>query len=91
MGGLGIAIRNGYRDIGIGTKMLETLILHAEKMGLKILTLTVFSTNKRAKYVYEKIGFKETGRIPNELYKNEKYIDHIIMVKELTTFVARAR
>jgi RimJ/RimL family protein N-acetyltransferase len=85
VGSLGIAIKNGFREIGIGTEMLKTSIYQAEKMNLKMLTLTVFSTNKRAKHVYEKVGFKETGRIPNELFKNGKYIDDVIMVKELTS------
>jgi RimJ/RimL family protein N-acetyltransferase len=61
-----------------------TLVSKAESMRLKLLTLTVFSTNERAKHVYEKVGFRETGCIPNELYKKGKFIDHIIMVKELT-------
>jgi len=82
VGGVGIAIREGYRDIGIGTEMLRTLISEAEKMGLKVLTLGVFSTNARAIHVYSKVGFRETGRIPKEIIKNGKYIDHIIMVKE---------
>ena len=84
VGDLAIGIMNGFRDIGIGTEMLKTLTSKGENMGLKMLTLGVLSTNKRAKYVYEKVGFRETGRIPNELHKNGKFIDHIIMVKELT-------
>ncbi|MDQ1279783.1 MAG: hypothetical protein QG670_1045 [Thermoproteota archaeon] len=84
VGELSIAIKNGFRDIGVGTEMLKTLISRAENMGLKMLTLTVFSTNNRAKHVYEKVEFRETGCIPNGLYKNGKFIDHIIMVKEIT-------
>jgi len=79
-----MGIRNGYRNVGIGTEMLKTLFSQAEKMNLKMLTLMVFSTNNRAIYVYKKAGFKETGRIPNEIYKNGKFIDHVIMVKQLT-------
>lgn len=52
-------------------------------MKLKILTLEVYSTNKRAIHVYEKLGFKETGRIPKGLFRNGKYIDQVVMVKEL--------
>ena len=83
VGDLGIAIRNGFRDVGIGTEMLKNLISQAEKIGLKMLTLTVFSTNKRAKHVYEKVGFKETGRKPKFIYKNGEYIDEVIMAKEI--------
>lgn len=83
VGTLGIAILDGFRDVGIGTEMMNTLISRAEAMGLKMLTLSVFSTNTRAKHVYEKAGFRATGRIPNELYKNGRFIDLFIMVKEI--------
>ena len=52
VGGLGIAIKKGYRDIGIGTEMMEILISQADKMGVTMLMLTVYSTNKRALHVY---------------------------------------
>ena len=84
VGNLGIAVKDGFRETGIGTEMMKTLVSKAENMGLKMLTLNVFSTNKRAKHVYENIGFRETGCIPNEIYKNGNFLDHIIMVKELT-------
>jgi len=83
-GNLGIIIKSGYRGVGIGTEMMKTLIDQARKMGLKILTLTVFATNKIAIHVYKKVGFKEVGRIPKAIYRNEKYIDRIIMVKEIS-------
>ena len=85
VGDIGIAIKNGYRDIGIGTEMLKTLISQAEVMGLMMLVLHVFSTNKRAMHVYKKVGFKETGRIINNYHRNGKFIDDITMVKELTS------
>lgn len=84
VGRLFVAVENGFRDVGIGTEMVKTLVSQAEKTGLKIVVLYVFSTNKRAKHLYEKLGFRETGRIPNELYKDGKFIDHIIMVRNLT-------
>ena len=84
VGDLGILIKSGYRDIGIGTEMMKTLIVQAREMGVRILALTVFATNKRAIYVYEKVGFKETGRIPNGIYRNGKYIDRVIMTKEIS-------
>ena len=83
VGDLGIIIKAGYRDMGIGTEIMKTLIDQAYVMGLKILTLTVFATNKRVIHVYEKVGFKETGRTPKGIYRNEKYLDRIIMTKEI--------
>lgn len=83
VGSLGIIIKKGFRDVGIGTEILKTLISRAETIGLEILTLRVFSSNERAFYVYEKLGFKEAGRIPKGLFKNGKYLDDIIMVRRL--------
>ena len=81
VGTIGIAIKKGYRDIGIGTEMMKTLINQGEKMGLKILTLSAFANNKRAIHLYEKLGFRRTGAIPNKFYKRGKYIDEIIMTR----------
>jgi len=83
VGGIGIGIMKGYRDVGIGTEMLKTLIGKAREKGLKILLIDVFATNKRAHHVYQKVGFKETGRRPKLIYKNGKYIDEILMAMEL--------
>jgi RimJ/RimL family protein N-acetyltransferase len=82
-GEIGIIVGRQYRNIGIGTKMLKTLISQAKKMQIRLLYLGVFSTNKLAYRVYEKVGFKEFGRRPKFIYKNGKYIDDVLMVKEL--------
>lgn len=81
--GLGIAIRDGYRDVGIGTRMMETLISQAKDWGLKLVKLSVFSTNERAIHVYEKVGFNEVGRYPNYIFKDGKYIDNVDMILEI--------
>jgi len=83
VGDLGIIIKAGYRDVGIGTEIIRTLVEEARAMGLKILVLTVFATNKRAIHVYEKAGFEQTGRIPNGIFRNGKYVDQLLMAREL--------
>jgi len=83
VGVIGIAIRSEFRDLGIGTEMMNALVEQAQEMGLKVLTLTAFATNKSAIHVYEKVGFLQTGRIPKKHFKDGKYIDEIIMTKLL--------
>lgn len=83
VGVIGIAIRSGYRDLGIGRKMMKTLEMQARRMRLKVLTLTTFATNKRAIHVYQKVGFVQTGTIPKKHFKDGKYVDEIIMAKLL--------
>ena len=83
VGIIGIAIKKGFRGIDIGTEMMNALEEHARKVGLKILTLTVFANNQHAINLYKKMGFAETGRNPKRFFKDGEYIDEIIMTKAL--------
>jgi ribosomal protein S18 acetylase RimI-like enzyme len=82
-GVVGIAVRSGFRDLGIGTWMMRTLVKEAQRIGLKVLILSVFATNKRAIHVYEELGFVQTGRVPKKHFREGKYIDEIAMAKPL--------
>jgi len=83
VGDLGIGIRAECRGIGVGTELMNALVDESRKMGLKVLVLDVFDTNKIAKGLYKKIGFEETGRIPKGILRKGKYIDLIRMTLEL--------
>jgi RimJ/RimL family protein N-acetyltransferase len=83
VGVLGISVHRDFRDRGLGTALLETVLDEARSLGLRIVWLTVFATNDRARHVYEKVGFREVGRIPQALFKYERYIDEILMAVEL--------
>ena len=83
VGVIGIAIRSEFRDLGIGAEMMEVLVEQGRKIGLKILTLSAFASNKRAIHVYEKAGFVQTGAIPKKHFKEGKYIDELIMTMVL--------
>jgi RimJ/RimL family protein N-acetyltransferase len=82
-GYLGIAILRKHRDQGIGWEMMRTLISESQKAGLKTIQLEVFANNPRAIHVYERTGFKEAGRIPKKMLRKGKFIDSIVMAREL--------
>jgi RimJ/RimL family protein N-acetyltransferase len=82
-GYLGIAISRRQRDRGIGLEMMHTLVRESRRAGLKTVQLEVFANNPRAIHVYEKTGFKETGRIPKKMLRNGKFIDSIVMTRDL--------
>jgi len=82
-GYLGIAISKKHRDRGIGLEMMRTLIHESRKAGLKTIELEVFATNPSAIHVYQRTGFKEAGRIPKKMLRNGKFIDSIVMAREL--------
>jgi RimJ/RimL family protein N-acetyltransferase len=81
VGVLGIVVKTEFRGLSIGTEMMKTLIEQARALGLKVLTLNVFATNKPAVHVYEKVGFVQTGKIPKKHFRQGQYIDEVIMTK----------
>ena len=81
VGVLGIVVGSGFRDLGIGTEMMRTLVEQAVALGLKVLTLQVFATNERAVHVYEKVGFIQTGKVPKKHFREGQYVDEVIMTK----------
>ena len=83
IGSFGITIKYGFREEGIGTKMMGILFNETKKLGVKIVVLETFANNKRAIKCYEKIGFIKHGQLPGAIFWRNKYIDAILMYKNL--------
>jgi RimJ/RimL family protein N-acetyltransferase len=78
--GFGIFIRDGYRNLGLGTTLTNTFIEIARKHGFGILQLSVHATNKRAFHVYRKCGYRECGRYARDVkFADGTYTDRILM------------
>lgn len=85
VGHLGIALAKDFRDQGIGVILLEMVIKRSktELPWMKIIDLTVYAVNDRAKHLYEKFGFKEFGRLPKGVFYKGKYVDEVYMYREV--------
>ena len=83
LGNLGIAVAKPFRRKGLGKTLMKEALEQAERKGFKIIKLTVAEDNEPAKRLYRKLGFKPVGRIPKGFKVGNKYIDELIMVKEL--------
>ena len=79
----GIAVADGMRGKGIGTRLLEAIENHARNLDCKSIRLDVIDTNPNARRLYERFGFvagktRGTGflaplfsfRSSTEMYKN---------------------
>ncbi len=81
---LGATIAKEYRGPGIGKEAMKTLCkLGRDVLKCKIATLTVYDNNDVAKHVYNKIGFKEFGKLPKGCNYYGKYFDGTYMYKDL--------
>jgi len=82
-GVLGISILKRYRNLGIGSEIMKALLEEARKSKFRSLELEVFANNGRAIHLYEKLGFREVGRIPKKIKRGNRFIDSLIMYKKL--------
>jgi len=82
---LGMLVVEGYREMGIGTKLMDYALRWARaKKGVEKVTLGVFSKNLRALRLYEKFGFKVEGVRKRHYYiagEPEDEIDMALFVK----------
>jgi RimJ/RimL family protein N-acetyltransferase len=83
IGVFGISVAADFRGLGIGTKMMESVIAEAEThlSGLRIIELSVFANNELAYRLYQKQGFVEFGRLPGGILRRGEFVDHILMYK----------
>lgn len=82
--GIGIALFQKYTGFGLGRLLLTILLQKIKEQGFEQAELTVAGGNKRAYHLYESIGFKECGRIPNaNKYDDGTYSDDILMIMPL--------
>lgn len=79
-----IALYEKYCNFGLGRILLSTLLELAKQCGYTQAELGVIEGNERAKHVYESLGFKEYGFLPNAMhYKDGATRGEYFMVKEL--------
>lgn len=77
---VGCSVLKKYWRQGIATAMFGELIEAAKVCGyLKVLRLTVVADNKRAIGLYDKVGFREIGRLTGYFKVNGAYSDALFM------------
>ena len=75
---MNIVTKKNKRNLGIGSKLLENLILYAKNQNCKSITLEVNEHNNIAIHLYEKFNFKRIG-LRKKYYNNTD--DAILMAR----------
>ena len=68
----GFRVKPAFRNAGLGTRMINTIIEDLQRRGYSWLTLNVAVDNDRARRLYERLGFVIVGFDPGFW----SYIDH---------------
>jgi ribosomal protein S18 acetylase RimI-like enzyme len=64
---LGVAVRDGYRDGGLGRRMMQALHKVVRERGVDRVRLRVAPDNARARHLYASMGYHEVGVERGEL------------------------
>ncbi|GAB3973733.1 hypothetical protein GCM10029978_053700 [Actinoallomurus acanthiterrae] len=71
------------RGLGLGRRVLEALIDDARTNGIEVLILGARGNNHGAIELYERLGFREWGRLPNTIEVGDERYDDVKMFLEL--------
>ncbi|MEU4235139.1 GNAT family N-acetyltransferase [Nonomuraea sp. NPDC026600] len=71
------------RGLGLGRLIVSALIEHARQAGIETLTLGARGNNLGAIELYERLGFREWGRLPNVIEVGDLRFDDVRMYLEL--------
>ena len=83
VGEVGIGLLQPFREIGIGTTLMECAIKRAGAQGLEKLTVSTFPTNLRAINLFKRVGFTATGVRYQQYRIDGDYVDEILMERFL--------
>ncbi len=79
-----IALRRAYWGQGISGVMFEEMEAFARERGVTQLELAYIQGNERARHLYDRMGFVETGRGPDAIrLRDGTLADEIFMMKKL--------
>lgn len=71
------------RGGGVGAALVGAAVAYVERQGATRVTLWVNDQNAPARRMYERLGFVETGRIPEGIGVEGRYVDDVLMTLKL--------
>jgi ribosomal protein S18 acetylase RimI-like enzyme len=63
--------------------LMSEVLRETKRIGIWLVELEVLAINDRAKRLYEKVGFKTVGVVPNKILRDGKSIDIVSMYADL--------
>jgi len=82
IGGIGMMVHKDYQGMGVGTKLMESLLDIADNWLMLVrVELDVFVDNERAIGLYKKFGFEIEGTMKKAGIRSGEYVDNYMMAR----------
>jgi ribosomal protein S18 acetylase RimI-like enzyme len=81
----GLAVHPDHQRSGAGRRLVEASVEQARDRGARKLALRVLGTNIGARKLYESCGFIVEGVLHAEFFLDGRYVDDIMMARNLST------
>ena len=79
-----VYVAEGARRQGIASRLLSALEAHARDTGLHVMLGGIAADNQASLRLHQRLGFTETGRLPQVGQKFGRWLDLVFMQKVLT-------
>ncbi len=80
---VGLHLREAFRGLGIGSKMLAHAVKWAKENGFRKLEASIFTANRKSLKLFRKAGFREEGVRQQRIRMGRDYIDEVLVGKVL--------
>jgi GNAT superfamily N-acetyltransferase len=60
----GYFVRSAYRGTGVGRELVEHSLVEARRLGFDAMQFNLVFASNPARQMYERLGFREIGRVP---------------------------
>lgn len=78
---ISLYVKDGFKDRGIGKKLIETITKKGESAGLHVIIARITEGNKNSIHLHESIGFEHIGKMKEVGKKFGKLLDVYLMQK----------
>jgi L-amino acid N-acyltransferase YncA len=83
IGNLGLVLTPAWRDMGLGTKLLLTLIAIARRLGYFYLRADILQSNQRSSRLFQKFGFEITDIHRTYWLAKEVWVDEMTVERSI--------
>lgn len=80
---LSLAVSPLHQRRGVGEQLLLAAVQQAGRRQARKLTLRVLAPNTVARRLYQRCGFTVEGVLRQEFHLQDRYVDHVLMARQL--------